>query len=410
MSVVNLKSMARVLTPTGRGAVATLRVSGSIESGAAAFDRFFRPANRRPFAEQGIGRICFGTWRENDSPDGSAEEVVVCRISEDLTELSCHGGQAAVERILRMFADVGFAVADSDGGSLGTASLAGECSHALTLATTRRTVEQILRQLPDRLQRAVLQIVDVLDEATGTPDQSGGVIDVCRGQLAELLGWSQFGLHLTRPWRVVLVGRPNVGKSTLINALLGYDRSIVFDQPGTTRDVVVGETAFEGWPVQLADTAGIRRTESRLESAGIAKSQHEIANADCVCWLFDLSANLSNEEFELLASIRGVVDRRRLIIVLHKADLVRRWEVAEFPEDLLDRCVAVSSATRTGIDELISRIVAVLVPKIPEADATVPLTQRQVDCLRSACDSLSDEPSRLRDSIGALRELLVFGD
>ena len=96
-------------------------------------------------------------------------------------------------------------------------------------------------------------------------------LQAAAARIREWLAWEDFGLHLTRPWNVVLAGRPNVGKSSLINALLGYTRSIVFDQPGTTRDVVTAATAIDGWPIELSDTAGLRESPSRWrrrESSG----------------------------------------------------------------------------------------------------------------------------------------------
>ncbi len=88
--------------------------------------------------------------------------------------------------------------------------------------------------------------------------------------LDAVLRWTDLGTHLATPWRVVLAGAPNVGKSSLINALLGYGRAIVFDQPGTTRDVVTADAAIEGWPITLADTAGLHDASDATESAGIA--------------------------------------------------------------------------------------------------------------------------------------------
>ena len=200
-------------------------------------------------------------------------------------------------------------------------------------------------------------------------------------RLTEILASSQIGLHLTQPRKVVLAGRPNVGKSTLINALLGFERAIVFDQPGTTRDVITGMTAFDGWPFQLADTAGLRNTDDELEQAGIQRARRTVESADLVCLLLDTSCPPTPEDQELLAefSRSETDDRPATIIVAHKADLPDQW-----PISIPDEAVRVSSATGVGIEKLISTIVEILIPKMPPAGTTIPITVRQIQWLDRA--------------------------
>jgi tRNA modification GTPase len=400
---------ASVLTPTGRGAVASIRVLGEPQKLVATIDRFFKAANNKSFSQQIAGRICFGRWQSSAASDSTTsdevEEVVVCRISDSHAEVNCHGGRAAVDRILEMLGAAGFDL-NREFGASDHSAISVECYLALSLATTRRTVEHILRQLPDRLEQAVLQFVDSIDQAISQPSKKKELITASREQLAQILKWSEFGLHLSRPWRVALVGRPNVGKSTLINALLGYERAIVFAEPGTTRDVVVGQTAFDGWPVQLADTAGIRQTENELESAGIEKSQHEILESDCVCLLLDTSTALTQEDLTLLSQTARCVEASKLIIVLNKQDLPARWSKAELAEEFQERCFVVSSTERVGVDVLIAEISAVLVPQLPDAHAILPLVPRQVGCLKRAHESINLEDAQLQTSRAELIELL----
>ena len=135
-------------------------------------------------------------------------------------------------------------------------------------------------------------------------------------QLRRFDTWSDVGMHLTNPWRVAIGGPPNVGKSTLINALVGYQRAIAFDQPGTTRDVVTAMTAIDGWPVELSDTAGLRTSDEPLEQAGVQRRRAELRRADLTVLVFDLIQPWTSE-------IQQLCEGQRPSIVVHnKADLL----------------------------------------------------------------------------------------
>ena len=436
--------VANVLTPAGRGAVATIRISDEPDSLAAAVDRIFQSANGKGLLDQPINRICFGHWiadaasepsSGNSEPSGlrdaqsgtaqsrtpqsnaesNAEEVVLCRTSPNQVEVNCHGGQAAIDRILLSLSAGGLATPTMK--AIDEKSyIANECLSMLTQSTTARTVEFILRQLPDRLERLLVSLIETIDQVevsmatADLSDEAVAALESSCSRIQRILSWSEFGRHLIEPWRVVLVGCPNVGKSTLINALLGYERAIVFDEPGTTRDVVIGETAFDGWPVRLADTAGIRRTDNELESQGIAKSRQEIVDADCVCVLLDVSDELTTREVELLNAVVEIAGADKSVVVLHKADLMPQWHRAAIPEPLRDRCVSVSSVSGDGVESLMQRIVHLLVPETPTDDDIVPLSRRQVACLERARNSLSPQSVEISEAQQALRQCLNGDD
>jgi len=361
---------AALLTPSGRGAVAVIRVHCSepteSDRAASAVEASFVAISGKPLSQQPVGRLCYGHW----VTDLSSEDVVVCRTSESTVEVSCHGGRAAVNRILETLATAGASIVDWQTQQANISSpLEREIADALAKATTARTAAILLEQSDGRFSNELEQLLTVNPETL-------------TARLAELLRWSQFGLHLTQPWRVVIAGRPNVGKSTLINALLGYTRAIVFDQPGTTRDVVTGGTAFEGWPFQLADTAGIRSTDDELEQAGIDRARSTVESADLVCLLLDTSQPSTPADRELLDEFTSRTDqhnKRPPIVVAHKADLPSQWN-SPLPENTLQ----VSSTTRAGVDDLIAAIVRTLIPATPESATAIPVSQRQVQWLRQA--------------------------
>src|SRR5262249_44905395 len=151
--------------------------------------------------------------------------------------------------------------------------------HALSRATTLRTAAILWEQASGVFESAIRKL-----RSSVAADVSAAAAEM-RAWLARV----DFGLHLTSPWSVVLVGRPNVGKSSLINAILGYTWSIVFDEPVTTRDVVSASTAIDGWPIELYDVAGLRESDDPLEAAGIERARQKLETTDLSIYLIDVS-------------------------------------------------------------------------------------------------------------------------
>lgn len=355
------------LTASGRGAVATVVVTGNFhspqESGDAttisSLNALFQAANGQQLSEQPVGKIAFGQWGIVN-----AEDLVVCRVSPTQIEIHCHGGDAAVRRILHDLSHAGCQVVDAwDLLDNDADRLDVECQQVLSLTSTWRTSRIVLNQANGVLRRAYRELESI----------AGGDATSFTNAIDRLLRWGPFGLHLTQPWSIVLTGRPNVGKSSLINALLGYERAIVFDEPGTTRDVVTGETAFNGWPVTLADTAGIRQTAVELESAGIARAQERLRSADLRLVVIDVSQPATADDARLLAEWPDC------IVVANKMDLPNLWG-----QLLPANAIPVSSTTREGLDNLQSELVERLVPEVPGDNTAIPMTQRQIEILEVA--------------------------
>ena len=367
---------AAVLTPTGRGAVATIRVAGDL----AQLDLvapLFLAANGRSLMAQVPRRIAFGQWGR-----GATEDIVVSRLADDTLEIHCHGGDAAVRRILDdLQQQTGCTVVSwQQQCSSGVGQFDAECLDALSRATTERTAEILLEQSTGLLRRAFERMVFSTPAAgsarvaAAMPAQDATSRQELLVQIDDLLSWADFGLHLTQPWNVVLTGRPNVGKSSLINRLLGYERAIVFDQPGTTRDAVTADTAWDGWPIRLVDTAGLRDTTEELEVAGIALARQRLTTADLRIVLIDVSEAPSTEDERLLAEWPDS------IVVAHKVDLPERWP-DQWSEQLPHRVVRVSSATGEGIHELQRVLVERLIPRVPPLGTAIPVNARQIALL-----------------------------
>jgi tRNA modification GTPase len=221
--------------------------------------------------------------------------------------------------------------------------------------------------LLDQHEGALRRAFDDLAGALTANDVPGAL-----QQIDELLEWADVGRHLVEPWKVVLAGRPNVGKSSLINALAGYDRAIVHPQPGTTRDVVTVAAAIEGWPIELADTAGIRCAGESLERAGIDLARRRLAEAHLVVLVFDASQSWSSED-EALAR-----DWPEALRVFNKSDL------STAVDDRRPPGIRTCALDGRGLDDLVRAIVWRLVPRIPEAGQAVPFLSRHVGILSAA--------------------------
>ena len=360
------QSRAIVLTPEGRGAVAVVLVEGA--EAAAIVDRCFHSASGKPLSDYPLGDIAFGRWLST-----SGEELVVCRRSEERVEIHCHGGKAAVAAVLEALASAGCeAVSWADwGDERGENRIQTQAIEALARATTERTAAILLDQYDGALGGEIQAVVRQLEN-----DDDASLAEA-QAALNALQAKAAIGRHLTEPFRIVLAGRPNVGKSSLINALAGYRRSIVFDQPGTTRDVVTARAALDGWPVELADTAGIRHAKDPLERVGVQRAERSLAEADVRVLVFDRSCAWSFEDQALLQTWPDAV------VVHNKADL----PAVDAP--LRPASIETSATTKNGIDRLIQAIVARLAPESPAPGAAVPFDESHFQALGQAAEALA---------------------
>ena len=323
---------AAPLTPPGRGAVAVIRLIGP----ATLCDGPFHAANGRPASAQPLDRVAFGSWGE-----APGEELVIVRTGGEELEVHCHGGAAAVERILRSLAAAGVRVVDwRDQEVARRGELQSELAAALAATPTVRCAGVLL------------------DQASGT--LARGLADPA--EHAAMRGRIEFGRHLTEPWRVVLFGPPNAGKSSLLNAIAGYGRAIVSPIAGTTRDAVGVTIAVDGWPVRLTDTAGLREAADPLEAAGVAKTRDVLARADAAIHVADATAPRDAEFFP---------PHPRALRAWNKIDLP---DAAPVPSGWR----GVSAVTGAGLPELLKELANTLVPAPPPPGAPVPVTERHV--------------------------------
>jgi len=380
-------TLLSVLTPVGRGAVAVVAVAGpqAVELVAP----HFSAANGRPLSQQAVGRVVYGRW---GGPTG--EDLVACRTAEETVEIHCHGGSQSVATIVEQLKQAGgrelpwheWVHAKQD-----VCPLTAAAQVALASARSLRTARILLDQTRGALRDELTAIAELL--AVNSPDATT--------RLKQLLARSQLGLHLTRPWQVVIAGNPNVGKSSLINALVGYQRAIVFDQPGTTRDVVTVETLAEGWPLELSDTAGLHTSSDELELAGIELAQQRLARADLVVWVLDATRvgpdtkSLTAMACEQAAIEAPGIDPAKLLVVLNKVDRLLSEQLTEFAAE--SGVLPTSATTPAGIETLLAAIAKRLVPEAPLPGAAVPFLPEQVALLQTAVERIQhdDHPAAI---------------
>lgn len=371
-----------VLTPRGRGAVATIgvRAQGVSEL----VGRRFQPQGGKKLADYAVGRAVYGRFQSSDAAD---EDVVVGILSADELEIHCHGGEAAAQAICD-------ALVEEGGEGLTAPDWIGETTadrisaaalKTLASARTERTAAVLLDQYRGALRAAIERIERSLAEKNGAAAEE---------EIRRLLRWwADVGRHLTVPWKVVFAGRPNVGKSSLMNAILGYERSIVWPEPGTTRDVLVATTAIEGWRVELSDVAGLRVSGELIEREGIARAEQQIAAADLVVFVEDATAPWDDK------LQRSFCHRRaRGVVIAHN-----KWDLDGATREGRPRGVATSAVTGLGVKDLCSAMAKVLVPESPPCGLAVPFTVEQVRALDETLMELkSGNMKAAADAIGRL--------
>lgn len=316
------------MTPVGRGAIAVVLVEG--KEATELVDAVFQSAAGKPLNAFPQGRIVFGTW-------ANGEELVVCRTGEQAVEVHCHGGDAAFQSVAASLESLGCQRIESS-KTPPDGAVAERAWSILPQAPTERIAGILLNQYRGALNAAIEAIV---------ADLQSEQIESASAQLAELVRRASVGLHLLEPWRVAIVGETNVGKSSLMNRFVGFERSITFDEPGVTRDLVTADSAIDGWPVRFTDTAGIRDAQnaSEIESIGMQLSREELRSADIVIVVLD-ARHAVVPQLQALGAIPSDA-----IIVVNKSDLAET-----LPADRSADSISVCAITGVGVDVLLREV------------------------------------------------------
>jgi tRNA modification GTPase len=336
-----------------------------------------------------FGLFCSsGLSAKGDSNSAAGEAVVLCRTAADCYELHCHGGMAAANIVVQSLEEVGFEK-DKRRGLLSSAdgsAIELDAAEDLQRAVSIETASLLMDQCRGTLSIAIRSAIELIRE---------GNSKAAIKSMQELICWADLGTHLIKPWKIVLAGPPNAGKSSLLNAILGYQRAIVHEQAGTTRDLLAEHTSLGGWPVVIVDSAGVRETVDRIEGAGIAASFDAIGSADCLLLLVSPEHGWQPEHDSILAVFRG----GRILVVETKSDLGKVGHLkVDFPR------LATSVSNPQSIEDLLITVERLVVPEIPASGTAIPFRQEHVEAFRAAIACLSD--GKPEESLGVLESIL----
>ena len=412
MKKTHNETIAAIATPLGEGGIGIVRLSG---------EKAFDIAGEifSPFKGGGIPLVDSHTVHYGCIKTQGSEEIVdealvtVMRApksytTEDMVEINCHGGSMPLKRVLELCLGRGARLAEP-GEFTKRAFLSGriDLSQAeavldIIKAKTDASCIVAARQLQGTLSVSVGdlrgRLMDVLSEVElgidftdQEVDQSkaGDImkkIEIIRGDLKKLLDTSEKGIVLREGASVVICGRPNVGKSSLMNALLKDERVIVTSIAGTTRDVIEESINVRGVMVRLSDTAGIIDTHDRVELEGIKRSKKRLEEADIVIFMLDASQLLTDRDEYIYDEVKD----KKTIVVMNKADLERKLYVEEVMKYLdRDDCLLVSALKKTGLEELEDAIAEKLFngsSGMPEGPVIANL--RHKECLEKSLSAL----------------------
>ena len=378
-------TIAAISTPPGPGAIGILRLSGPQAVSIA--EKCFKPLGPKGLREHGPRELVYGGLLDRG---GQAIDRVLCTYSlaphsytgEDTAELQCHGSPMVLSLGLEALFTAGARPA-GPGEFTRRAFLNGrldltqaEAVADLIDAETPAAVYQAAGQLTGALSRRVMEIYDVLVDVLAHfhavldyPDEDvdpfreeliAAALEQSRAELSALLATYERGRYLSKGAPCVLVGRPNVGKSSLLNALAGYERAIVTEIPGTTRDTVEARCNLGGVDLRLVDTAGVRKSADPVEQAGVARSRAAMEHAALILAVLDQSRPASAGDLALIGEASSLAP---VIVVLNKCDLPPVMKLSGALEHLPQ--VRVSAATGEGIAQL-GEQVAELFPALPD--------------------------------------------
>lgn len=368
-------TIAAISTAVGEAGIGIVRMSGSVSLDIA--DRVFKGKKVKNLSSVNDRRITYGHIIDPED-DKVIDEVLIVYMKgpftytkEDIVEIYCHGGIISVKKILELLLQSGARLAEP-GEFTKRAFLNGrlDLSQAeavidLIRAKTDKSYDVSLGQLEGNLSVKVKEIRNLLlkmlahiEVSIDFPDEDVEEVtydeleewgNTVLGDISWLLNTADRGKILREGLNTVILGKPNVGKSSLLNAILRENRAIVTDVPGTTRDIIEEYVNIDGIPLKIVDTAGIRDTEDLVEKIGVDRAKNVVSRADLIIAVFDTSRELTKEDMDII----DIIKDKKSIVLLNKTDLPNKIELEDLQKQLGNKKLIVTSIAKgVGVEEL----------------------------------------------------------
>ncbi|MBR5498483.1 MAG: tRNA uridine-5-carboxymethylaminomethyl(34) synthesis GTPase MnmE [Clostridia bacterium] len=404
-----MSTIAAIATPNASGGIGVIRISG--EEAVSVADSVFRSVSGKALSSLKGYSALFGHVYDGDMLIDECVALVFrgpkSYTGEDVVEISCHGGLYVTQRVLRTVFNAGAVPAEA-GEFTKRAFLNGKIDLAeaesvmnVISAHGQQALDAALNTLDGKLSGQIKNVAAALTNVsagiavwTDAPDEDvpvaheenvREVVTEALGKLDELISRFDSGRAVTEGVSAAICGHPNVGKSTLMNQLTGFDRSIVTPVAGTTRDVVEETVRLGDIVLRLADTAGIHESDDIVESIGIDRSMQKLRTSQLVLAVFDGSQELEEDDMNLLSECRN----RRAVAVINKTDLEMKTDPEKIKE-YIDDVVYLSAMNGDGIAQLQTVLEKLLGTAELDTSSGMLSSERQYSCCRSAAESLRE--------------------
>lgn len=408
--MVNTDTIAAIATAMGNSGIGIVRISG--DEAIAVADRVFKTKNgKKKLAGEKSHTIHYGFICDGDE---IIDEVLVMLMrgprsftAEDTVEIDCHGGMLVTRKILETVLKAGARIAEP-GEFTKRAFLNGRIDLSQAEAVIdvinskneyalRSSVEQLrgsvskkIKGLREKILYEIAFIESALDDPEhisldGYRDKLYGVAEEAEKELTKLIRSSSNGRVISEGIKTVILGKPNAGKSSLMNVLVGEDRAIVTDIAGTTRDILEEHISLQGISLNIVDTAGIRNTDDVVEKIGVSRAMDAAEDADLIIYVVDGSRDLDENDRQIMNFIHD----RKAVVLLNKSDLEPVVSVEEIMEASGHPVIAVSAKEETGIDRLEEEIKSMFYEGEIDFNDQVMITNvRHAKALKEALESI----------------------